>query len=366
VFALQNSGVVMALRSDGTQMWSANVGVGATLIPDFLGGLVVGGSSNQRLDGQTGQPTAQLSGNPVLVRTDGTIFLDGAISGVDAATSNQKFPPIQTEQGSIWVYDGGNCGEYNPIIRQGPYSTNQPGPGIGQPIIAGDGYAYFPYMWGDRSGFQNVCDDGEPAAAIHTDFHLRILRVGTDGSSMEIVIGDWASDSSSVGSNGSTSGGVPSLAGSLITNADQGVLYSWGACFQNPNTGLCNSQYNLTTIAQDGTPTTVPTNLGAANSPISPYALSPVQPVLQRADNSYIGTTTTSAGSSMIAFASSGKQLWSQPNYTPQIATNGGGVIAQSQSGQSVTFDTNGSPNWPTCESANSVMERELLHGWSD
>ena len=61
VFASQNSGVVMALRSDGTQAWSATVGVGARLIPDFLGGLVVAGSSNQRLDGQTGQPTAQLN-----------------------------------------------------------------------------------------------------------------------------------------------------------------------------------------------------------------------------------------------------------------------------------------------------------------
>jgi hypothetical protein len=160
---------------------------------------------------------------------------------------------------------------------------------------------------------------------------------------MEIIIGDWASDSSFVGSSGTTSGAIPNVAGSLITNADQGVLYSWGACIANPNTGQCTPQYNLTTIAQDGTPTTVPTNLGATNSPISPYALSPVQPALQRADNSYIGTLLIPGVSqSMIAFTASGQQLWSQSNYTPQIATSGGGVIAQSQSAQAVTFDTNG------------------------
>jgi hypothetical protein len=45
----------------------------------------------------------------------------------------------------------------------------------------------------------------------------------------------------------------------------------------------------------------------------------------------------------MVAFTISGQQLWSQPNYTPQIATSGGGVIAtSSNSGQTVTFDGGG------------------------
>ncbi len=343
VFALQNSGVVMALRSDGTQMWSANVGIGATLMPDFQGGLIVPG---QRLDGKTGQPTAQFDGNAVLVHTDGTIFTDGAVGGIDAATGNQKFPPIQTEQGTIWEYDAGNCGEYNPRITQGPYSPFQPGPGIGQPIIAGDGYAYFPYMWTNLRGVVNVCDNGEPASTVHTDFHLRILRVGTDGSSQEIVIGDWAMDSAGVGGVGTTSGGIPNVAGSLITNADQGALYSWTACFEDA-TLTCAPQYKLTTISKDGTPTTVQTTLGMSIAPVSPGNISPIRPVLQRADNSYVGTMFMFNGSSyvnpMVAFTASGQQLWSQPNYTPQIATAGGGVIAtNSNSGQTATFDGGG------------------------
>jgi hypothetical protein len=51
----------------------------------------------------------------------------------------------------------------------------------------------------------------------------------------------------------------------------------------------------------------------------------------------------------MIAFTASGQQLWSQPNYTPQIATVGGGVIGTNAStGQTVTFDKNGSQTGQT------------------
>ena len=70
--------------------------------------------------------------------------------------------------------------------------------GIGQPIIAGDGYAYFPYPWGNSTGFENVCDNGELSGSLHTDFHLRILRAGTDGSSKETTIGDWSMDRAGV------------------------------------------------------------------------------------------------------------------------------------------------------------------------
>jgi hypothetical protein len=337
VFALQQSGAVMALSSAGTQLWTANATADSTLVPDFQGGVIIANPDSgswQKFDGQHTYPATPYGGESLLPHPDGTVF-DG-MNAIDPTTGNQKFPAPQVEQGSQWVYDGGNCGEYTPRIDQGPYSIIQPGPGIGQPIIAGDGYAYFPYVWADRTGFQNVCDDGEPSAAIHTDFHLRILRVGTDGSSMEIVTGDWASDSSSVGSSGRTSGAIPSVAGSLITNADQGVLYSWGACFQNPNTGLCNPQYNLTTIAADGTPTVVPTNLGATNSPISPYALSPVQPVLQRQDGTFVGST---GQGNMVVFDQSGNQKWAQPGYTPQIATSNNGVVAQSATGQYLPLD---------------------------
>jgi hypothetical protein len=63
-----------------------------------------------------------------------------------------------------------------------------------------------------------------------------------------------------------------------------------------------------------------------------------VQPVLQRADGSYIGTVSTSTANPMIAFTSSGNTLWMAPNDSPQIATAGGGVIGAS----GTTYDQNG------------------------
>jgi hypothetical protein len=46
----------------------------------------------------------------------------------------------------------------------------------------------------------------------------------------------------------------------------------------------------------------------------------------------------------MLAFSATGQQFWSQPNYTPQIATSDGGMIATSSSGQTVTIGQNGNP----------------------
>ena len=212
--------------------------------------------------------------------------------------------------------------------------------GYGQPIIAGDGYAYFPYSWGNSATWGDMCVDGNTAAWGHYDAHLGILRVGTDGSALEIRLGDWAYDflnyeicSPQCQSVESSAGGIPRIDGVLITNSDQGVVYSWVQSFQDPVTSAWVPQFELTTIAQDGTATTVPTSMW-------------MQPVLQRADGSYVGTASTSeyVQGPMTAFTASGQQLWSQPNYTPQIATAGGGVIAASTSGsgQTVTFDANG------------------------
>ena len=131
--------------------------------------------------------------------------------------------------------------------------------------------------------------------------------------------------------------------GTSITNADQGVLYSWADCPHTYNSSApCAAQFHLTTVT-NGSASTVTTNIGYGGTSYfgTGYAV-PVQPVLQRADRWSLGTLATSAGSSMIAFAGSGQQLWTQPNYTPQIATSGGGVIATSTSSQTVTFDNNG------------------------
>ena len=79
----------------------------------------------------------------------------------------------------------------------------------------------------------------------------------------------------------------------------------------------------------------------------------PVEPVLQRADGSFIGF----ADYNMAAFDQSGNIEWSIPGYSPVIATADGGVIATTYNSNggliTATFDANGNatgqiPNFPT------------------
>jgi hypothetical protein len=77
----------------------------------------------------------------------------------------------------------------------------------------------------------------------------------------------------------------------------------------------------------------------------TPGQAAPVQPLLQRADNSYIGTVGTGPGPGqvtqpyMIAFTPTGNTLWTRATSdTPQIATSDGGVIGAS----GTTYDQNG------------------------
>src|SRR5260370_20449026 len=50
----------------------------------------------------------------------------------------------------------------------------------------------------------------------------------------------------------------------------------------------------------------------------------------------------------LASFDQSGNVKWSKPGYYAQIATSDGGVIAQSYSGQSFTFDANGNATGQT------------------
>jgi hypothetical protein len=296
----------------------------------------------QKLDGLTGQAypaytsTSALSG--VLMHTDGTIFAvdGGSVVGIDPKTGQPKFT-IALEQ-SIGSGNG-NCGEYPPYSSYGL-------PSVGQPIIAGDGYYYLPCVYIVSPSGQNtaVCypGDGAPGSSVeiytgHTETHSRVLRVGTDGSAATMAIGDWALDSVTIIDFGCqagceySSGTQPgNVLGTLITNADKGVLYSWAIC-PMPCT---YAQFQLTTVSTDGGVSTTPNTIGAGSG-----GTSPVQPVLQGQDGTFVGTA---ADGSMVVFDSFGNQKWSVPNYVPRIATADGGVIAQSWDGTTALFDQNG------------------------
>jgi Bacterial Ig-like domain (group 2)/IPT/TIG domain/Beta-propeller repeat/Galactose oxidase, central domain len=334
VFAFQASGNVEAITADGTIAWTANLTSGG--VPDFQGGLVVAGPSGpnqttiQKLDGITGQPYpayTSTGGSILLVHTDGTIFTtnNGSIVGVDPLTGSEKFSIPLPQSESI---NSGNCGDFAPFDN---FFPTYPGQGI----IAGDGYAYFPYQYGFEN-VQKVCNpDGTESGTTQGASHARLLRVGTDGSSTVITVGDSAETTSwdcvppqvTIGgecpytftsTSSSSSSGV--ALGTLLTNADQGVVMSGSVCTSSSCTGQLSAF-----------------NAGGMTSTVSTQV--PLDPILQRSDGSFVGF----AGNNMAAFDLSGNVEWSVPNYSPLMVTAGGGVIAQSTDGLTTsTFDANG------------------------
>ena len=356
VFAFQGSGSVEAVKSDGTVGWSANVDGFGT--PDFQGGLVMATSTTiQKLDGLTGQPypaytlaqptpqTASLAIHP-----DGTIFaVDGdSLVGINAKTGAPRFS-VPMEHSTSESNTFGN--------------SDEP-PTVGQPIVAGDGYAYVSYSY-----LRSQQTETANSNIIHTELNLAVLRVGSNGDFLKIPIQHWTSDSSQVivprhfgygvywcddvcqqysypsGTDrwrgcyfGPTSclahivactdvdfgcdsydlvrteTGSPGYLSqpSLITNVDQGVLLS----FQFNNPGYTTYELDASRYSASPPPRPVFVNvpdshvvyLGSIGSDSGvnlatadlPPTQGPVQPVLQHADGTYTGTATLWAGNGIM------------------------------------------------------------------
>jgi hypothetical protein len=370
VFVQQQSGMTQAVTFDGKVAWTSTESIDKKLMPDFLGGLaVVDSQSVVTLNGLTGQPypaynLVNPNGSipPVLVHTDGTVITaDGdTVVGIDPLTGLAKFN-IRLED-SI-DSSNGNCGEFTPAEFSFP-------PDVGQPIIAGDGFAYFPYAYtrSPLASNMKVCNaDGSEIDPHHIDVHSRILRVGTDGSATKVILGDWSQDvvnecilgapfdggsECSLGHFVTNSSGVVpdnmNLFGTLITNADQGAFYSWDLGFNG-----ASPAHQLTTI------------IGSSASTISLPVPGTLSPMLQGSDGTLFGTVSLptdpsgNPGSSfMIALDALGNPKWSTPNVSPLYATGDGGILVQSSKAQSVdglpatyTLDMNGSVTGPAAAS---------------
>jgi hypothetical protein len=346
VFAVQRSGGVQAISADGIVKWTATPGTDKTLLADFQGGLVVADSQSvKKLNAATGQanPAYTLlnsSGStpPVLVHTDGTIITvdGGSVVGIDPATGNPKFSiPLEQSVRS----SNGNCGEFTPSEGSGP-------PEVGRGIIAGDGFAYIPYVYARSPLASNmkVCNpDGSETSSSHMDTHLRILRVAMDGTFTKVSLGDWTQDGAldcvlGAPLNGgaecalghwvtSSSGAVPGidLLGTLITNADQGVVYLW-------TLALADVEYKLTPITG-----------GIAGTSVSLAIPGSLFPMLQASDGTYFGTVSLNQGMLLIAFDQSGTIRWNAWNYVPVFAAADGSLIVQSADGLTyATLDQSG------------------------
>jgi hypothetical protein len=308
VFAFQYDGTVQAITSEGATAWTADVSRAMTVLPDFQGGLVVieydeswSQASIVKLDGTTGQRYPAYSPGDtssftsfVGVHTDGTVFavlhnwdseynpLPPSVIGVDPITGTAKF--------SVSL----------------PGSENE-----GRLIVAGDGYAYVPWIYRDWSCEPGNCENN----------HLMLLRVSTDGAYENIVVFDWMDWPTD----------LLAVNGSVITNGDNGVLFAWeNSTYEN---GCCEA--HLATVSGSGASLT-----GA------PTGVHNIVPVLQAQDGSFVGTAWDDTWTSyMIAFDGAGNLRWSVPNYTPQIATADGGVIATAdEDGSATTFDQDGNP----------------------
>ena len=361
LFAFENSGNVAAITTDGTTAWNANLN-GGFGIPSFDGGLVVvAGNQLQELNGTTGQPYSAYTfahssptRSSVAVSTDGTVYaVDGdKLVAIDPATGSVKFSASMEDSSSN---DPSICEGGGPGYVVGP-------PTAYQLTIAGDGDAYLVYSYSNGSQDSQVIGNCNYGFG-HQDNHLRVLRVAPDGSSAKFDLGDWKEDSATDITNGpgvnndccdgylttSQAGSVPTLeVGSIITNADQGVVVSWQAQYSS----YCAYTFGLfgypdvapqpsinAGCVADNTVNYLSTISGSGvNTSTLPFA---ALPVLQRDDGTFVGYSGDNGD--MAAFDLSGNVEWSASNYSPQMVTAGGGVIAQSADGTTTaTFDANG------------------------
>jgi hypothetical protein len=358
VFSLQADGNVQAIRPDGTTAWTAQVGTSSTLIPDFQGGLVVyTGSSIYKLDGMTGKPYPSYTSSAGLaipvVHTDGTIFtIDGnSIVGINPTTGQSKFSPVAMPSSSTnYIYDPPVQFCYDSPLRARPMniSGNSSSVSSSPLMIAGDGYMYVSYFADNSTTtYHDFC-----VYTIQASASFGLYRVGTAGDSYQMQLGQWSySYSTQQVLNGpnltAQSGSIPCvIPGSILTNADTGVIFTWeldtySAAQCSPfGSGSKSTTFNIATtsgpqVTSQNATTSVPGQAG------------PLQPTVQRADGSYVGTVGIGpqpgqvAQNNMIAFTPSGTPLFTVPNETPQIATSGGGVIGAS----GTTYDQNGNAN---------------------
>jgi len=376
---------VEAITSSGTTAWTANA-TAASSLPDFLGGLVVANLTANpptitKLDGMTGSPVVvytAASQNDVLsmpaAHTDGTILTvdtnylanTASVIGIDPATGSQKFSVSMDQSQFTSSCSGNSCG--------GNYTSVSAASVLTPLMIAGDGYAYVAYQYAIVSeiGVENgTCEinplwpgpSASPCLSAtligtfteSTASHLRLLRVGSDGSSSKISVGDWKAtfaDSYSLTSpNGdtysgpeqsATTGELPNLTiPTPITNADTGILLTWEADMYCPYCGAAGQNIPPTSVF--GLATTSGSNIASSTTFTIPSQAGPIVPLLQAQDGTFVGTVGTGPNpgsitqTNMIGFNTSGLN-WSVPGDSPQIATADGGVIGSS----GVTYDNNG------------------------
>ncbi len=203
----------------------------------------------------------------------------------------------------------------------------------GDIIVAGDGYAYVPYVYHHQE-----CPD--PAE------ELKLVRISSAGAYDDIPIQ-------------AVSGHVDLESPGVITNADTGTLVTYSAIYGcvDPETDPGQETHIIPMMA-------ITTGTGVSVLPAPTLGgATPLEPDLQAQDGSFVGTIyDDSSNEYMIAFDQAGGVRWAVPNFSPLMATADGGVIATSDGVSATTFDQNGSAtgqmaNMPTLSWRGDVYQ---------
>ena len=358
VFALDNTGTLSAISSDGNLVWNSTVGViegysngnssfsfpVTSIIPDFSGNAVVKNTYTyvvgntfhsthivQKLDSTTQVRTTLYTFSDQVTNCCNSLFNDnasvqviipdttGALFVQDNATVNLFKLSTGSQIGSSLTMDSST--ENGGVV--GP-------PHVGHMIVAGDGNAYVPYVYNEAT----VTLGGGGTVTIDTLEHLMVLRVSPDGSSTKIGLKnlDWLNVETSQASTYSgqsyffnsfpLSGGNPTDLG-VITNAGNGATVFAPECtFLSGN--ACSSQVSMSFVSNDSVLSQTIVQLGG------------FLPGLQREDGSYVGLDSDDK---LDAVGTDGSVLWRKtftndpyyggvPAVTPLYATADGGVIA--------------------------------------
>lgn len=345
---------------------------------------VQGSAANSFCNGTSGSTTSHLHSwpaNPMMIAGDGYAYTNYLTEDSMSFSKKSATQPWPDAAYPAWDTLRSDTEASNFTAALADYIVLaeivgwDPNPGdipLGQALQSGDLNAATLIENSIAPQFVRHCDEW-----ITYVYKLHFMRVGSDGTSSDVVAQQWTRSESTVyaPTPGDSSNYTDVQAGPLInlngvfmiTNADQGAVFSWSVtkfayCALATDAG-CTAQVgtvnenHITTMAGGTVTGDVILNWAL------PGQFEAVQPVLQLADGSFIGTVNGQTGGNMLAFNSSGNVTWVVPNFTPQMATADGGIIASAPQicngngctpGTVSTFDSNGNPTGQTSANENS------------
>jgi len=392
VFAVDDSGTLTAISSDGFPVWKisgVHGGSSAKIIPDFSGNAFL--KTPFTFTDAQGHPHSthkiQKADPSTSQITDLYTYADQEKQFHDFDDSGSIQAAIPDTTGKLFIEDNASVNIIDPTGAQPTVNLSldsstvngvPQAPVIGEMIVAGDGNAYTPYVYSEETD-----STSGSTSTTHNVTHLMLLRASADGTSAKTELKSWTFDSTCIpwtppggapdsGTQCNTSGPSPSVTNlSVITNGDQGAaeftttvltgcstefFSSPGIVDHETGCGDTLAHTELDYVSQDVVTSQIP---DAVVLPNDDGRLQAFVPALQREDGSYIGTDTTSeifGWSNLIAVGSAGGVLWNQPvtsaptYITPLYATVDGGMIVQSKQVQ------NCQSNPPQCDTVGTPI----------